>query len=146
MKNRKIRSIGISNFYTEKSVSHFINDFDIAPAVIQNENHLKYQNNSLRDWAAQRGIFIESYYPFGGRGHTAEHLKNPLVLEIAKKHKKTAAQIIVRWHLQSGYIAIPGSGKPSHIAENFDIWDFELTDSQMKELAKLNTSKRYENW
>ena len=134
MKNGKIRSIGISNFYTEKSVSHFINDFDIAPAGIQNENHLKYQNNSLRDWAAQRGIFIESYYPFGGRGHTAEHLK------------KTAAQIIVRWHLQSGYIAIPGSGKPSHIAENFDIWDFELTDSQMKELAKLNTSKRYENW
>ena len=92
------------------------------------------------------GIFIESYYPFGGRGHTAEQLKNPLVLEIAKKHKKTAAQIIVRWHLQSGYIAIPGSGNPSHIAENFDIWDFELTDSQMKELTKLNTSKRYENW
>ena len=62
----KIRSIGISNFYTEKSVSHFINEFDIAPSVIQNENHLKYQNNSLRDWAAKRGIFIKSYYPFGG--------------------------------------------------------------------------------
>ena len=146
VKEGKIRSIGISNFYTEKSVSHFINDFEIPPAVIQNENHLKYQNKTLQDWAAKKGIFIESYYPFGGRGHTAEHLKNPLVLEIAKKHKKTAAQIIVRWHLQSGYIAIPGSGKPSHIAENFDIWDFELTDSQMKELAKLNTSKRYENW
>ena len=146
VKEGKIRSIGISNFYTEKSVSHFINDFEIPPAVIQNENHLKYQNKTLQDWAAKKGIFIESYYPFGGRGHTAEHLKNPLVLEIAKKHKKTAAQIIVRWHLQSGYIAIPGSGKPSNIAENFDIWDFELTDSQMKELAKLNTSKRYENW
>ena len=66
VKAGKIRSIGISNFYTEKSVSHFINEFDIAPSVIQNENHLKYQNNSLRDWAAKRGIFIESYYPFGG--------------------------------------------------------------------------------
>lgn len=89
-KDGKIRSIGISNFYTEKTVSHFINDFEIPPAVIQNENHLKYQNNSLRDWAAKKGIYIEIYYPFGGRGHTAEHLKNPQVLEIAKKHNTSS--------------------------------------------------------
>ena len=146
VKDGKIRSIGISNFYTEKTVSHFINDFEIPPAVIQNENHIKYQNNSLRDWASKKRIYIESYYPFGGRGHTAEHLKNPQVLEIAKKHNKTAAQIIVRWHLQAGYIAIPGSSNPSHIAENFNVWDFQLTDSEMKELTKLNTGKRYENW
>lgn len=146
VKDGKIRSIGISNFYTEKTVNHFINDFEIPPAVIQNENHLKYQNSTLRDWAAKKGIYIESYYPFGGRGHTAEHLKNPVVLEIAKAHKKSAAQIIVRWHLQSGYIAIPGSSNPSHIAENFDIWDFNLTNSEMKKLANLNTGKRYENW
>lgn len=146
VKDGKIRSIGISNFYTEKTVSHFINDFEIPPAVIQNENHLKYQNSSLRDWAVKKGIFIESYYPFGGRGHTAEHLQNPVVLEIAKAHKKSAAQIIIRWHLQSGYIAIPGSSNPSHIAENFDVWDFNLTDSEMKKLANLNTGKRYENW
>lgn len=146
VKEGKIRSIGISNFYTEKTVSHFINDFEIPPAVIQNENHLKYQKSSLRDWAAKKGIFIESYYPFGGSGHTAEHLQNPVVLEIAKAHKKSAAQIIVRWHLQSGYIAIPGSSNPSHIAENFDVWDFNLTDSEMKKLANLNTGKRYENW
>ena len=57
----KIRSIGISNFYTEKTVSHFINDFETPPAVIQNENHLFYQNNSLRDWAAKKGSIIESY-------------------------------------------------------------------------------------
>lgn len=81
VKAGKIRSIGISNFYTEKTVSHFIKDFEIPPAVIQNENHLKYQNNSLRDWAAKKGIYIESYYPFGGRGHTKEHLQNETVLE-----------------------------------------------------------------
>jgi len=69
-----------------------------------------------------------------------------LVLEIAKKHKKTAAQIIVRWHLQSGYIAIPGSSNPAHIAENFDVWDFALTESEMKRLATLDTGRRYENW
>ena len=142
----KIRSIGISNFYTEKSVSHFINDFDIAPAVIQNENHLKYQNNALRDWAAKKGIYIESYYPFGGRGHTAEHLKNATVLEIARAHSKTAAQVIVRWHLQSLYLAVPGSGNPAHIAENFAVWDFALTESEMKRLAALDTRRRYENW
>ena len=143
VKDGKIRSIGISNFYTEKTVSHFLNDFEIPPAVIQNENHLKYQNNSLRDWAAKKGIYIESYYP---RGHTKEHLQYETVLEIARAHGKSAAQIIVRWHLQSGYIAIPGSSNPSHIAENFDVWDFELTVNEMKKLNALDTGRRYENW
>ena len=146
IKDGKIRSIGISNFYTGKTVSHFINDFEIPPAVIQNENHLKYQNNSLREWAAKKGIYIESYYPFGGRGHTKEHLQHETVLEIARAHGKSAAQIIVRWHLQSGYITIPGSSNPAHIAENFDVWDFELTENEMKKLNALNTGRRYENW
>ena len=146
VKDGKIRSIGISNFYTEKTVSHFIKDFEIPPAVIQNENHLKYQNNSLRDWAAKKGIYIESYYPFGGRGHTKEHLQNETVVEIARAHGKSAAQIIVRWHLQSGYITIPGSSNPAHIAENFDVWDFELTENEMKKLNALDTGRRYENW
>lgn len=145
-KQGKIRSIGISNFYTEKTVSRFIQNFDIPPAVIQNENHLKYQNTVLRDWAANQGIYIESYYPFGGRGHTSEHLQNKTVLEIARKYNKTAAQVIVRWHLQSGYIAIPGSSNPAHISENFTIWDFELSDDDMKTLLQLDTGKRYENW
>lgn len=142
----KIRSIGISNFYTEKSVNHFIKDFDIPPAVVQNENHLFFQNNALRDWAAKQNIYIESYYPFGGRGHTKEHLQNKTVLEIAKAHGKTAAQIIVRWHIQAGFLTIPGSSNPAHIAENFDIWDFELTDNEMKKLSALDTGRRYENW
>ncbi len=146
VKKGKIRSIGISNFYTEKTVLHFIKDFEIPPAVVQNENHLFYQNKVLRDWAKKQGIYIESYYPFGGRGHTKEHLQNPIVLEIAKAHNKTDAQIIVRWHIQTGYIAIPGSSNPSHIAENFDVWDFELTDEDMKKLTALNTGRRYENW
>ena len=146
VKAEKIRSIGISNFYTEKTVGHFIKDFDIPPAVVQNENHLFFQNNALRDWAAKQNIYIESYYPFGGRGHTKDHLQNKTVLEIAKSHGKTAAQIIVRWHIQAGFITIPGSSNPAHIAENFDIWDFELTDSEMKKLSALDTGRRYENW
>lgn len=142
----KIRSIGISNFYTEKSVLHFINDFEIAPDVIQNENHIFYQNTALRDWAKKRGIYIESYYPFGGCGHTKESMQNPVVQKIAQAHKKTPAQIILRWHVQAGFIAVPGSSNPSHIAENFGIFDFALSDDEMKEIAALNTGKRYENW
>ena len=145
-KNGKIRSVGISNFYTEESVSRFINDFEIPPAVVQNENHLLYQNNTLRDWAKKQKISLESWYPFGGRSHAKEHLKNPAVLKIAESHKKTAAQIIVRWHIQAGYITVPGSGDAAHIKENYDILDFELTESEMKELNSLNTGKRYENW
>ena len=146
VKAGKIRSIGISNFYTEKEVSHFIKNFDIPPAVVQNENHLFHQNNALRDWAKKQGIIIESYYPFGGRGHTKEHLQNPVVLEIAKAHGKTGAQVIVRWHIQAGYITIPGSSNPSHIAENFDVWDFELSEDDMNRLNSLNTGVRYESW
>ena len=146
VKAGKIRSIGISNFYTEKEVSHFIRNFDIPPAVVQNENHLFYQNNRLRDWAKGQGIYIESWYPLGGRGHTKEHLQNKTVLEIAKAHGKTGAQINVRWHIQAGYIAIPGSSNPVHIAENFDVWDFDLTDTEMKQLDSMNADSRYENW
>lgn len=142
----KIRSIGISNFYTEKSILHFIKDFDTPPAIIQNENHIFHQNTRLRDWAKKYGIFVESYYPFGGRGHTGESLKNPAILKIATSHKKSAAQIIARWHVQAGFIAVPGSSNPNHIEENISIFDFELSQDEMKEIAKLNTGKRYESW
>lgn len=76
----KIRSIGISNFYTEKEVNHFIKDFEIKPAVIQNENHIYHQGTVLRDYCKKYGIYIESYYPFGGRGNTKENLNNPVIL------------------------------------------------------------------
>ena len=146
VKAGKVRSIGISNFYTEKGVSHFIKSFDILPAVVQNENHIFYQNNQLRDWAKGQGIYIESWYPFGGRGHTKEHLQNPTVLEIARAHKKSAAQVIVRWHIQAGYIVIPGSSNPVHIAENYNVWDFSLTEAEMSQLEGLDKGARYENW
>lgn len=145
-KQGKIRSIGISNFYTEKEVNHFINDFEIKPAVIQNENHIYCQGTALRDYCKKFGIYIESYYPFGGRGHTKENLENPVIKKIASSHGKTSAQIIVRWHLQSGFIATPGSSNPKHILENFSVWDFELSEDEMKKIASINKNRRYENW
>ena len=115
----KLRSIGISNYYTKEQVDEVLSFATIVPAVIQNENHLYYQNTELQEYASQYGIVIESWYPFGGRGHTSEHFGNEVIKELAEKYGKSSAQIILRWQLQVGFIAIPGSSNPDHIAENY---------------------------
>ncbi len=142
----KIRSIGISNYYTADEVERVTDGADIKPAVIQNENHLYYQNTELQEYVKQYGTVIESWYPFGGRGHTSESFNNEVIVELAEKYNKTSAQIILRWQVQAGYIAIPGSSNPEHIAENIDIFDFELSESEMQSMTSLNTGQRYENW
>ena len=146
VRDGKVRSIGISNYYTPEALEEILSFAEIMPAVIQNENHLYYQNAELRNYAAQYGIVIESWYPFGGRGHTQEHFGNETILRIAAAHGKTPAQIILRWQVQDGYIAIPGSSNPDHIAENYDIFDFELTEAEMEEIRNLDRQERYENW
>ena len=89
---------------------------------------------------------MESWYPFGGRGHTQESFENDVILDLARVHGKTAAQIILRWHLQDGYIAIPGSSNPDHIAENYDIFDFELSEDEMDRIRGIDEQRRYEHW
>ena len=142
----KVRSIGISNYYTKEQVDEVLSYAKIIPAVIQNENHLYYQNTELQEYVRPYGIVIESWYPFGGRGHTAENFNNEVILELAEKYGKTSAQIILRWQLQDGYIAIPGSSNPEHIAENFDIFDFELSEEDMAQIRALDLHRRYESW
>ena len=142
----KIRSIGISNYYTREAVDEVLSYANIVPAVIQNENHLYYQNTDLQNYVKQWGIVVESWYPFGGRGHTQEHFSNPTITAIAAAHGKTAAQVILRWQLQAGFIAIPGSSNPDHIAENYNIFDFSLTTEEMAQIAALDRHQRYENW
>lgn len=142
----KLRSIGISNYYTKEQVGEVLSFATIVPAVIQNENHLYYQNTELQEYVSQYGIVIESWYPFGGRGHTAKHFGNGVIKELASKYGKTSAQIILRWHLQAGFIAIPGSSNPEHIAENYDIFDFELTEEDMQRIRDLDRQERYEIW
>ena len=146
VRDGKVRSIGISNYYTRTQVDEVLSYAEIVPAVIQNENHLYYQNNELQEYVKQYGIVIESWYPFGGRGHTAEHFGNAAIMAIAEAHAKTPAQVILRWQVQAGYIAIPGSSNPDHIAENYDIFDFELTDDEMRQIYSLDKHERYENW
>lgn len=142
----RLRSIGISNYYTKEQVDEVLSFATIVPAVIQNENHLYYQNTELQEYVKQYGIVIESWYPFGGRGHTSESFNNEMIMELAEKYSKSSAQIILRWQLQAGFIAIPGSSNPDHIAENYDIFDFELTEEEMHRIRDLNRHERYENW
>lgn len=145
-KEGKLKAIGISNYYTKEAIDEVLSYAEIVPAVIQNENHIYYQNNELQEYVKQYGIIIESWYPFGGRGHTDENFNNENVVKIAKKYNKTSAQIILRWQLQAGYIAIPGSKNPDHIKENISIFDFELSDEDMKQIYNINENRRYENW
>ena len=145
-KEGKLKAIGISNYYTKEAIDEVLSYAEIVPAVIQNENHIYYQNNELQEYVKQYGIIIESWYPFGGRGHTDENFNNETIVKIAKKYNKTSAQIILRWQLQAGYIAIPGSKNPNHIKENISIFDFELSDEDMKKIYSINENRRYENW
>jgi diketogulonate reductase-like aldo/keto reductase len=146
VRDGRLRSIGISNYYTKEAVDEVLSFATITPAVIQNENHIFYQNNELKEYVKQYGIVLESWYPFGGRGHTGDHFGNEIITELAGKYGKTAAQIILRWHMQAGYVVIPGSSNPDHIAENYDVFDFELSAEDMARITALNRQERYENW
>ena len=146
IRDGKLRSIGISNYYTKAAFDEVLSYAEITPAVVQNENHLYYQNTALRDYVKQYGTVVEAWYPFGGRGHTQEHFGNETVKAIAASHGKSAAQVILRWQLQAGFLAIPGSDNPEHIAENYDVFDFELSDAEMARIAALNRQQRYESW
>ena len=142
----KIRSIGISNYYTPQDFERINRIAEITPAVVQNENHPYYQNTDLQDYLKKYNTVVEAWYPFGGRGNTEKIFGNKTIGEIAKHHAKTPAQIVLRWQAQAGYIVIPGSSNPAHIAENADIFDFELTAEEMRKIANLNRKERFENW
>ena len=146
VEDSKVRSIGISNYYTKEEIDEVLSYATITPAVIQNENHIYYQNTELQKYVSKYGIIIESWYPFGGRGHTSENFNNEVIKELASQYNKTSAQIILRWQLQAGYIVIPGSSNPDHILENYSIFDFELSEANMRDIANINKSQRYENW
>ncbi len=138
----KVRSIGLSNFY-EKKFDEIMNTATIPPAVLQNELHPYYQEKEMKEYMAKYGTIMEAWYPLGGRnGVQSQLFADETILEIAKAHNKTAAQIILRWHLQSGTIAIPGSSNPEHIQENFDIFDFELTNDEMRKIETLDKGER----
>ena len=147
VRDGSVCSIGISNYYTSAELDGVLAYAEIAPAVIQNENHPYNQNAELAAYARQTcGAYVESWYPLGGRGHTDVLFGDAAIAAVAAAHGVTPAQAILRWHVQAGYIAIPGSSNPDHIAENIAIFDFELTDDEMAAFAALDRQHRFERW
>lgn len=139
----KIHSIGLSNWYVEELES-FLDEVTIIPAVVQNEIHPYYQENDVIPYIQEKGIVVEGWYPFGGRGHTEELLNNPVICEIAKQHNVSSAQVILRWNLQKGVIVIPGSSNPEHIQENTELYDFSLTDEEMQQINALDRNEKHD--
>jgi diketogulonate reductase-like aldo/keto reductase len=139
-KDGKARSIGLSNFEGEP-LEEIMSICEIKPAVIQVEAHPYYTQGELKERIKADNIRIQAWYPLGHGDKTL--VNEPLFGELAAKYGKSNAQIILRWHVQSGNIVIPGSRNPDHIRDNADIFDFELTDGEMKEIAKLDKNTRY---
>lgn len=139
-KEGKVRALGLSNFPQEK-IAEVIDHAEIRPQLVTVECHPYFAQSDLREYLSQYGIEIEAWYPLG---HGDKGLQEePVFTKLAEKYGKTPAQVILRWHVQMGTSIIPGSKNPAHIADNADIFDFELTDEEMAEVARLDGTKKY---
>lgn len=138
----KVKSIGLSNF-NEERFEDVINKCTIKPAVHQIETHPFYPEHDLKALGEKYGTIVESWFPLGGIENKGKLLDNDIIKEIAAEHGKRAAQVILRWHIQNHFVAIPGSADEKEIAENIDIFDFELTDEDLEKMQKLDTGTRF---
>lgn len=140
VRSGKVRAIGLYNFYGT-DYDHIVKNADILPAVNQIEHHILRQNESFHKRLDETGTILEAWAPFGeGK---AGIFQNPTIRTIANKYHKTPAQVILRFYLQSGVVAIPKSSHKSRMAENFDIFDFSLTVQDMITLEKSQSRKGF---
>lgn len=134
----KVKAIGVSNFSSDRLVDLIINN-EITPAVNQVEVHPFYQQDSEKKIMEEHGVQIEAWGPFAEGQNNI--FSNPVLSVIGNKYGKSVAQIILRWHVQRGVVAIPKSSKAERIKENFEIWDFELTQEDMLIINNLDTNE-----
>ena len=139
-KEGKVKAIGLSNF-PDDLLREAIETMEIKPQVVQVEAHPYFPQTELKKILAETGMGLMAWYPLGHGDKTL--IEQPVFGELGKKYGKTNAQIILRWHVQSGNVVIPGSKNPDHIRDNFDIFDFTLTDEDMAEIAKVDKGVRY---
>lgn len=133
-----VRAIGVSNFYPDRLVDLIVNH-EVVPAVNQVETHPFFQRADYQAFMAQKGVQIESW---GGFAEGKNDLfTNPVLSGIGAAHGKSVGQVVLRWLTQRGVVAIPKSVRPERMAENLDVFDFELTDDQMGEIAGLDTGE-----
>ena len=139
-KEGKVRSIGLSNF-KEDQIKEILEICEVKPTVLQTEVHPYYQLKELKKFLDSESIRIQAWYPIG---HGDKKLiEEPLFTRLGRKYGKSNVQIILRWHIQDGNIVIPGSKNTDHIKDNFDIFDFELTEDEMNEIAELDRNAKY---
>ena len=139
----KIHSLGLSNWYVEE-LTEFLPLVTIMPALVQNEIHPYYQEQDVVPFIQDKGIVVQCWYPLGGRGYTAELLGDDTIQTIAAAHGVSAAQVILRWDLQRGIVVIPGSSNPEHIRENLDLFGFELSEEEMRQIAALDRGEKHD--
>lgn len=140
LKDGKTRSIGISNF-EGKYIQELETKWETAPQFIQVEAHPYFTQKDLRVTLDKYGIKLMSWYPLGHGDKSL--IQEPVFAELGKKYGKTPAQVILRWHVQMGFVVIPGSKNVDHIKDNINIMDFELTGEEMAEIASLDKGERY---
>lgn len=132
-----VRAIGVSNFL-KPNLDRVLTEGSVVPAVNQFELHPSFQQSDLTAYSRTNSIAIESYSPLG-RGRDVDHA---VVFAIAASHDKTPAQVILRWHVQNGFILIPKTVTPARMAENIDIFDFSLTDAEIAAISGLEAGLR----
>ena len=137
-KQGKCKAIGLSNF-NEREFLNIYNNFQTKPAVNQIETHLHFQQKKMHNFLKKYGCIHESWSPFGGPG--ANVLQDETLKKVAEKYGKTPAQISLRYLLHLGIIVIPKSANKNRINENFNIFNFELLDQDIKLLSSLDTGK-----
>lgn len=136
-KDGRAKSIGVSN-YTIKHLKELLSECEIKPVVNQVELHVFLQQPELAEYCRKNDIIVEAYSPLAhGYG-----IKDPLLVQIGKKHKKTAVQIMLRWLVEQGYVVLPKSVHPERIQENFEIFDFKLDAADKKQLVSLEKDLR----
>lgn len=133
----RAKAIGVSNFH-EHHIKDLLEDAKVTPMVDQIELHPTLTQEPLREFLADNNIAVEAWSPLG----QGKILENPVLVEIGKKYNKSAAQVIIRWHLQNDIIVIPKSVHEDRIKQNFDVFDFELTEEDIKQINQLNTNER----
>ena len=142
----KLKSIGLSNYYEPEDFDRLVNATTIKPALLQNETHPYHQSGEMKEHIAKYGTVLESWFPLGGRGNTQTLFNDETISSIAAVHGVSSAQVIIRWHLQAGNICIPGSSNEQHIIEDYDVWDFELTEDEMAQMTKLEKNERFADY
>ena len=136
----KVKAIGLSNF-PEELLREAIDTMELKPQMVQVEAHPYFPQTELKKLLKENDMGLMAWYPLGHGDKSL--LEEPVFGNLAAKYGKSSAQIILRWHVQSGHVVIPGSKNPEHIRDNFNIFDFTLTDEDMAEIAKVNKNVRY---